>query len=188
MRDMTETEGEAISVFGADTVLETARLALRPLKVEDAAWVARESSKWEVAKDLAQVPVPNPALGVELFIMCVRIRETRFGGSVRLVTLKDTGQPVGLIAAPRRGETEYGFGYWYASEAWGLGYATEAGLALLDAIKAQGGDRFVAGCFEGNAASARVLEKLGFEETGSVSQQFCMAHMKNRAHVDMVLV
>jgi RimJ/RimL family protein N-acetyltransferase len=174
--------------FSADTIIETERLILRPLEINDAGWVSRESSRWEVAKDLALVPVPNLALGVELFILCVRIRESRFGGGVRAVILKDTGEPIGLIAAPRKSETAYGLGYWYAPQAWGHGYASEAARALIARLMREGAESFHAGCFEGNDASHRVLEKLGFEETGQISQEFCMAHMKKRAHIDMNLV
>ena len=168
-------------------IIETDRLALRPLTLDDAGWIAETSSRWDVAQNLAVVPVPNPALGVELFILSVRVRESRYGGAVRAVTLRETGEPIGLIAAPSKGDGSYGLGYWFAPTAWGQGYATEAGQAMIDAVRANGAQSVHAGCFEGNDASQRVLEKLGFDRTGHISAQFSMAHMKNRPHVDMEL-
>lgn len=51
---------------------------------------------------------------------------------------------------------------------------------------ADDGADFVAGCFEGNARSARVLEKLGFVETGRRLRQ-CAAMKMDRPHVDLIL-
>jgi RimJ/RimL family protein N-acetyltransferase len=53
-------------------------------------------------------------------------------------------------------------GYTLARSAWGRGYATELGRALLEhAFGALGAERVVAQVEPDNAASRRVLEKLG---------------------------
>ena len=57
-------------------------------------------------------------------------------------------------------------GYWIARAHWGQGYATEAGLQLIEIARTLGLPRLEAAHFIDNPASGRVLEKLGFCATG----------------------
>jgi RimJ/RimL family protein N-acetyltransferase len=57
--------------------------------------------------------------------------------------------------------------YHVLRPAWNRGYASEASAALLDAAWAAGADHVVAVAMPGNAASRRVMEKLGMELEGS---------------------
>ncbi|MCR9130433.1 MAG: GNAT family N-acetyltransferase [Alphaproteobacteria bacterium] len=164
--------------------LETARLMLRPLVLTDADWVARESGRPEVANTLALVPAPNPSLFAEMFILTVLAKPADI---VRAVIDRASGEPLGVIGAHHKGEGVYGFGYWYGPAAWGRGIATEAGAALRDALREAGAARLTAGYFTTNKASARVLEKLGFEHTGDDEPQFCIAQMKALPHRGMAL-
>jgi len=169
--------------------IETERLVLVPLMVEDAGWVGRESGRPEVARNLALVPEPNPALAAELFILAGRAREQTVGDVVRAVRLKTDNTPIGVIGAHARGEEGvYSFGYWYAPGAWGRGYATEAGHALINALRARGVTQLKAGYFSHNPASRRVLEKLGFALTGDDDPEFCMAILKRQPHRAMAAV
>lgn len=59
------------------------------------------------------------------------------------------------------------FGYWITPDRWGLGYATEAGRAVIAVARAVGVKRLDAGHFLDNPASGRVLTKLGFTPTGT---------------------
>jgi RimJ/RimL family protein N-acetyltransferase len=67
-------------------------------------------------------------------------------------------------------------GYWITPSAWGRGFATEAGEAVLamarDTLRL---DRLVSGHFVDNPASGRVLAKLGFVPTGIVEDRLCLA-------------
>lgn len=168
--------------------IETKRLVLTPLKLQDAGWVSCESGRPEVARNLALVPEPNPALAAELFILATRAREENVGDLVRAVRLKDTGEPIGLIGAHGRGAGVFGFGYWYAPKAWGRGYATEAGGAVIDALRMRGALQLKAGYFSHNPASRRVLEKLGFKLTGHDDPEFCTALLTRQPHRAMALV
>ena len=52
------------------TSLETERLLLRPLSLEDAARASRFSRDWDVARMTASMPFPQPAINVEgLFLI-----------------------------------------------------------------------------------------------------------------------
>ncbi|WP_235511879.1 GNAT family N-acetyltransferase [Sphingomonas sp. Leaf23] len=60
-------------------------------------------------------------------------------------------------------------GYWLTPAAWGRGYATEAGRAVLDSAATLGIGRVVAGHYVDNPASGAVLRRLGFVATGTCS-------------------
>lgn len=63
------------------------------------------------------------------------------------------------------------FGYVLRPSAWGHGYATEAGRAVVDlALHEIGLRRLVAHCEPANVASSSVLSKLGFWQEESVTQ------------------
>ena len=68
------------------------------------------------------------------------------------------------------------FGYWLTPDAWGRGYMTEAGRAVLatarDSLRME---RLFSGHWVDNPASGRVLTKLGFVPTGLVEKRHCMA-------------
>lgn len=62
---------------------------------------------------------------------------------------------------------QWEIGWFIHPDHWGKGYATEAARALLDfAFKQVGVHRVVAFCNANNAASARVMEKLGMQRDG----------------------
>ncbi|HEX5042114.1 MAG TPA: GNAT family N-acetyltransferase [Candidatus Polarisedimenticolaceae bacterium] len=83
-----------------------------------------------------------------------------------LITLPPGDEAIGALACRLRGE-DLDFGYILAREHWGRGYATEAARALVQwAWSAPGIRRVWATCDAENAASVRVLEKLGLRRDG----------------------
>ena len=81
------------------------------------------------------------------------------------ITLAETGELIGNVGLRRDapGDPLADMGYELAPGHWGLGYATEAARALVGwGFGAWGGlQRIHAHCLAANAASARVLLKLG---------------------------
>ncbi len=77
----------------------------------------------------------------------------------------ETGQLVGhcgLLDKEVEGRTEIELAYMLASSAWGKGYATEMGRALVRyAFEELGIERLIALIEPGNAASERVAVKIG---------------------------
>jgi [ribosomal protein S5]-alanine N-acetyltransferase len=72
--------------------------------------------------------------------------------------INDTGEPNAVA-----------LGYTVFSDFRGQGFATEAGASLIEwAEREHGVARFVCGVLPDNAASMRVLEKLGFRRTALV--------------------
>jgi RimJ/RimL family protein N-acetyltransferase len=63
-------------------------------------------------------------------------------------------------------------GYWIARPHWGQGYATEAGLAVLEIAATIGHRELIGSHFLDNPASGKVLRKLGFEPTGRTEERW----------------
>lgn len=85
------------------------------------------------------------------------------------VTLKDFGTLIGNCGIRRKPDSgwEADIGYELAPEYWGQGYATEAARALVHfGFGGLGLERISSWCIADNAASARVLERLGFRQEG----------------------
>lgn len=85
------------------------------------------------------------------------------------ITLKPESQPIGTCgcfwAAQPHQTME--LGYWIGEPFWGKGYVVEACRAVLDfAFAEYGPERMQARVIDGNAASERVLLKLGFRPEG----------------------
>jgi RimJ/RimL family protein N-acetyltransferase len=66
-------------------------------------------------------------------------------------------------------------GYWIARPCWGRGFATEACTALIDIARTLGLATLEGSHFVDNPASARVLDKLGFEPVGIVAPRLSCA-------------
>lgn len=77
---------------------------------------------------------------------------------------KDVIGYCGLIDSGR-GAAEPELAYELLRRSWGQGYATEASWAVLDWARSSGYERVWATVWDWNAASRRVLTKLGFTET-----------------------
>jgi RimJ/RimL family protein N-acetyltransferase len=146
----------------------TPRLTLRPAWPEDAAALAVAIGHEEVARTLGGVPFPYSLADAHEWVGEPRTaHEPRF-----LIFAHDERQPrlIGgiAIAASTGGAALATLGYWLTPAAWGRGYATEAGQAVVAMARhALPIDRLGAWHFADNPASGRVLRKLGFEPTGN---------------------
>ncbi len=152
----------------------TERLLLRPGWAEDAPALARAIGEEAIVRNLASAPWPYDLEAAQAFLATERAaNEASF-----LIFRRTMGAPQLIGAAgfgKRPGVEEVELGYWIARPHWGLGYATEAGRAIVaiarDALRLP---RLTAGHFVDNPASGRVLEKLGFKPTGlSTSRYSC---------------
>lgn len=87
-----------------------------------------------------------------------------------LVTTSESGDPIGLLIlseADTDDESEVRFGYLLAETAWGHGYATELVAGLVNWCRTQTPVwSLVGGVENDNPASARVLTKNGFRQSG----------------------
>ena len=144
----------------------TERLLLRPGWREDAPALFQAICDERVVRNLAQAPWPYELGHAEAFLG----RERAPLDMSCLIFLRTRGAPrlIGGIGLQRRESGEHELGYWIARPYWGLGFATEAGRAVVanarDSLRLK---RLVSGHFVDNPASGRVLRKLGFRPVGS---------------------
>jgi RimJ/RimL family protein N-acetyltransferase len=148
--------------------LETERLRLRAFTLEDADVFERLVRPREVTDGTLSFPHPVPeGWGVErINRMLERLAS---GEHVEFaVCSRSTGELIGgigmsITARHRRGH----LGYWLGVDHWGKGYATEAARAVLrygfDVLNLH---RIEAGHYPRNAASGRVLTKIGMQREG----------------------
>jgi len=151
----------------------TPRLLLRPGFPEDAPALAAAIADQAIVRNLAVVPWPYTLRDAEAFLASPRDPIL----PSFLIFERTDGAPllVGSCGLGRRASRAVEMGYWIARPHWGRGYATEACVALIDIARTLG-----LACLEGshfldNPASARVLEKLGFEPTGLVAPRMSCA-------------
>jgi len=151
----------------------TERLLLRPGWAEDAPALARAIADEMIVRNLARAPWPYGLADAETFLSAAPdpgfprfLMFERTDGAPRLVG------SCGLHPKPS-GAVE--MGYWVARTDWNRGFATEAGQALVGIAEALRLPRVEAAHFTDNPASGRVLEKLGFRDTGLTAPRYSCA-------------
>lgn len=163
----------------------TKRLTLRPAWPEDAATLATLLADREVARMLARVPHPYSDADAAAFVAQPRgAHDARF-----LIVAQDRASPatIGGIGI-RDGGDGPALGYWLSRDAWGQGYATEAGQAVVAMARhALPIRRLNAWYFTDNPASGAVLRKLGFRDTGRRTSQRSAARCDPAEAVTMTL-
>lgn len=141
----------------------TERLLLRPSWPEDARELHQAIADEGIVRNLARAPWPYTAKDAVRF--ATTNHDERYPAF--LLMLRTNGAPR-LIGACGIGEHDgkAELGYWIGRPYWGLGFATEAGKAVIDIAKTIGHKKLVASHFTDNPASGRVLRKLGFTDSG----------------------
>jgi RimJ/RimL family protein N-acetyltransferase len=145
----------------------TPRLLLRPGFPEDAPALAAAIADEGIVRNLATAPWPYRMRDAEAFL--ARARDPVLPSLLILERTAGAAQLVGSCGLGRRPSGAIELGYWIARPFWGRGLATEASKALIDIARALGLKQLEASHFIDNPASARVLDKLGFESTGMIA-------------------
>jgi len=148
---------------------ETERLVLREWRAEDAATLFAMTSDPEVMRHIGDRRPWETLERAEGWLGRVAESYRVRGYGFWAVVEKAGGREVGSCGfGPQPGTGLPEFGYLYARHAWGKGYATEAGRAVMRyGFERLGFERVVACTTTEHAASRRVLEKLGFEFVGN---------------------
>jgi ribosomal-protein-alanine N-acetyltransferase len=148
--------------------LETARLLLRPLGLDDARhFTTLFDGDWDVIRQTGRMPYPPTETAVRDWIA----RHLGARNHAFLLIRKEDSAALGgggFGGSAHVAELGYSLGRAY----WGRGYATEAVLAMLDHARPQGLRRLEAYSFLDNPASARVLEKAGFTDLGVIIRNY----------------
>lgn len=145
----------------------TPRLLLRPGFPEDAPALVGAIADEAIVKNLATAPWPYRMRDAEAFL--ARPRDPVLPALLIFERTDAAPRLVGSCGLGRRPSGAVELGYWIARAQWGRGFATEAGRALIDIARALGVRQLEASHFIDNPASARVLDKLGFESTGLIA-------------------
>lgn len=150
------------------TTLTTERLVLRPFTLADAPAVQRLAGAREIALNTLLIPYPYPEGAAEAWISKPRDpNDITFA-----ITLRDTDELVGamgLAIGREHGRAE--IGYWIGVEHWNHGYATEAAREVMRyGFEELNLNRIFAMYFARNAASGRVMQKLGMRHEGSLRE------------------
>jgi len=154
------------------TVQKSKRLVLRPLTKCDAPQIALLAGDWEVARMTDRIPYPYQEHDAMEWIDGLPPEEHVFAVDL-------DGTLIGLCGLREREQGAAEIGYWIGKPWWGAGYATEATTALLNyCFKERKIARLVCCHYFDNPASARVIEKLGFEKTGEC-RAWCQARRQD---------
>ncbi|MDR3470058.1 MAG: GNAT family N-acetyltransferase [Xanthobacteraceae bacterium] len=152
----------------SSTVLETRRLVLRQPTLADVKAIARLVNDRRIAENLRRVPHPYSTDDAVAFIT-----STARDGTDTVFLVEHAGTPVGMAGLEHRTEAEPELGYWFGTEHWGKGFATEAARAVIDAAFEDARvTRLISGARVINTASRNVLEKCGFQWTGVELHRF----------------
>ena len=130
------------------------RLTYRALQPTDLNALHRIVSEWDVVRQLASFPWPP-----ERAFTATRAQPYLGSGFVWGIFL--TGDLIGTVAV-----TGDELGYSLRPDAWGQGFGTEACTLAIAKAFADGRAHLIAGVWADNAASLRLLGKLGFKVTG----------------------
>jgi len=156
----SESDGETMQ----GVTLTTDRLVLREFREDDLAPVHEYGSDPEVVRYMPWGP--NSEEDTRSFLdraLASQLDDPRTTYEFA-VTLREVGRPIGgcgIHAISFTNRSAF-MGYCLRRDAWGHGYATEAARALLAfAVETLGLHRMAATCDIENAASIRVLEKVG---------------------------
>lgn len=165
--------------------IRSKRLALRPVERRDASRIVEALADYDIARNLATVPHPYTPASFEDFLE----RQEALGNPRRpfIIVERDVIGMVGLSDIHESDEAHATLGYWIAKPFWGRGFATEAAGALVEhAFTALGFTALKSGHFKDNAASGRVLAKLGFRYAGE-NKRHSLARGEDVAHIDVLL-
>jgi ribosomal-protein-alanine N-acetyltransferase len=152
--------------------LHTVRLLLRPFKDSDANALFALHSNAYVLRYWDAPPWNEPVRAERFITACRQIAEAGTGTRLAVDRVSD-GAFIGWCSLTRwnRDYRSASMGYCFDDAAWGHGYATEAAWALLQwAFDTLEMNRVQAETDTRNAASARVLEKLGFVREGTLRE------------------
>lgn len=168
--------------------IKTDRLVLRRPLLSDAPALAALADNLAVARMLARLPHPYRLEDAQSFLPRTDAWWQAGTGFVMAITMHD-GTFMGVIGIEQvegrhaPGTVQWELGYWLGEPFWGQGFATEAAAAMLAAFEeVWPAEPVMAGYFNENAASARVLEKVGFIPVDGPDALFSLARGRAVAH------
>jgi RimJ/RimL family protein N-acetyltransferase len=151
-------------------LFETRRLRMRELREEDSAFYLDLLTDPDFMTNIADRGVRTPEQALAHLEQRVFSSYDAHGFGMWLVCRKADGEPIGMAGLVKRDFLEnVDLGYAFLPGGRGEGYATEAASGVVDYAASRFGiDCLAAIVSPENAASIRVLERLGFDHVGRV--------------------
>lgn len=145
-------------------VIDTDRLALRRLTVDDAPFILRLLNEPSFLQHIGDRGVRNLADAKQYLLSGPLASYDRHGFGLFLVELKEDGRPIGICGLLKRDALDdVDVGFAFVPESWSKGYAYESVVGTLAyARDTHHLARVVAITSPDNAASINLLVKLGF--------------------------
>jgi ribosomal-protein-alanine N-acetyltransferase len=158
----------------ATPTIRTARLLLRSFARADAGVVTELAGAFEIADTTISIPHPY-SLQVAIDWIAGHRRARQRGLGFRFaITQADSAQIVGCVELRdlNQEHAQAEMGFWIGKPFWGYGYASEAGSAVVRfGFESLGLNRIYAFHMARNAASGKVLQKLGMQREGVLRQR-----------------
>ena len=145
-------------------VLETERLVLRWLTVDDAEFILELVNEPSWLQFIGDKGVRTLEDAREYILRGPIEMYGRMGFGLYLTELKEGGIPIGICGLIKRESLEdVDIGFAFLPRFWGHGYAREAASAVMTCGEREFGlNRIVAVTSPGNHSSIKLLEKIGF--------------------------
>lgn len=145
-------------------VLKTQRLTLRAFNLADAPRVQSLYGAWEVLRMLLGSPFPYPEGAAEKWIAT---HDELKAKGISCLALEMDRQCIGCLRLSVRDAETADIGYWLGLPYWGQGFASEAVSEIVRFAFADLRRERITACHHSdNLASARILDRLAFVETG----------------------
>lgn len=152
--------------------IETARLRLRPFRLDDAQDVQSLAGERDIADTTLNIPHPYEDGVAEEWIAGLESGHKDGKAATFAIVSRDDGSLIGAIGLKiDRDHDKAELGYWVGKPFWNRGYATEAAGAVLafgfDELRL---NRIRAAHLTRNPSSGRVMEKAGMLFEGTARQ------------------
>lgn len=146
-------------------VLETDRLVLRRLTIDDAEFMLGHLNDPSFHRYIGDRGVRTVEQARQYLIDRVMASYEQFGFGIYMVELKDSREQIGTCGLLKRdGLEDVEVGFALLPQFWSKGYAVEAAQAVMEyAHKELGFTRIVAIANPGNDRSFKLLEKIGLK-------------------------
>ena len=146
-------------------ILETERLRLRKLALDDAGFILRLLNDPSFIQNIGDRGVRTIDDAGSYILQGPVASYEKFGFGLWLVEMKDSGAALGMCGLLKREVLEdVDIGYAFLPEFWSRGYALESAAAVKSYAKEKLGlKRLVAVTNADNQSSIRLLGKIGFE-------------------------
>ncbi|WP_428391367.1 bifunctional GNAT family N-acetyltransferase/(deoxy)nucleoside triphosphate pyrophosphohydrolase [Lichenicoccus sp.] len=159
---------------GPGAELSTSRFLLRPPLPSDAACLHRLVNDWGIVRMLERLPFPYPRPLADAWIESTAHQAAAGTAYHFVIVAKADGAILGCVGMQTDGEARSSnLGYWVGRPHWGSGVASEAAAEVARwALSNPECHRLRARVAADNPASAAVLRRIGFRETGTGTQRF----------------